>query len=160
MEQMVNSHLKFKDIEFMGYKIKNFSKIYKISRIPDEYFTENHIQTMSLGDNRRLEEISFELYESTNYWDILMCLNKMQSPFELPISSDIIITRAEEQLEKWLEKAKLIPNIDTTNPDAIQKEKEKIVAIEEEKNEKYRNFKYISANSLSQLLKDIENLKN
>ena len=162
-ELMRNKYLKFENIEFQGVNVKNTSLLSKIKKIPEKYLSENYIQTIRIDDNKLLEAISFELYDDTNYWDLLMIINDMKSMYELPKDYDLLYLEAEAEFDKWLNIADLIVNNDydetlTYDENITLRNKIKFDSIIEDlvkNNEKHRILKYIRQYDLSLLLADL-----
>lgn len=50
-----------------------------------------------------LEKISYKLYGTTNYWDILLLINKLDPLFCTPVSDDYIETRTTQMSSKYKE---------------------------------------------------------
>jgi len=157
MKLMKNKYLVFENIEFADSLVKNTTTLNILPDIPNKYFGADYIRNMKVQDDTLLEAISFELYESTDYWDILLVLNGMRSMNELPVNHDIVLNRADRELLKWKEKGKLLSI--KINDEVIKEKYDNILNIEIEKNEKYRYIKYIASDDLAELTSELEKIK-
>lgn len=159
MELMKNKYLIFDDIILKDDNtVKNTTTLNLLPSIPDKYFSNDYILEYKVADDRLLESIAFELYENTNYWDILLILNGMRSMNELPVNHDIVISRADRKLLEWKKKGALLPG--NLTDEVIQNKYENILLLEEELNEKFRYIKYISTDDLSELEADLTSIKS
>jgi len=157
MELMKNKYLIFDDIEFLDTKVKNITTMNLLPDIPEKYFGNDYLLQIKTQDDSLLEAISFNLYESTDYWDILLVLNGMRSMNELPVNYDIVLNRADRKMSLWKKRGKLLPGEFTD--EVIQKKYKEILEEEVEKNEKYRFIKYIASDDMSELTSDLEKIK-
>jgi len=155
---MRNSFLKFDNILFReGIEVKNITLLPKLRRLSEKFSSENYIKLMRLEDNKLLEAISYELYEDTNYWDLLLLLNNMDSMFSLPVDFDLLHSKGEKELEKWVLFASTL-NYNITS-EVKSKKFGEIMKVLVEKNEKHRIFKYVSISDLSLVLSDLNTSK-
>ena len=127
--------VKDQNIEFL---IRDYTNLVSIQEILDKY--KEYIQIYQVLEDERLDTISYKLYGTTDYWDMLVLLNDLKCMTDLPVNYDKVENRARQKHEDW------------TKIFGKQKTKEQIASKYEEfleqeiaNNEKYRNFKYISA---------------
>ena len=158
MHLMKNKYLNFETIDSGIGIVENTTTLGILPAIPEKYFTENYYILKKVENDRLLEALSWEIYENTNYWDILMVLNGMTTMNQLPVNFDVVMIRAERELEGWVKRGNLMYS-HLSNSEIKEKYNE-IEAEQVELNEKYRNIKYISPIDLSELLADLENVKN
>jgi hypothetical protein len=160
MELMRNKYLQFDNIELenFGKQVKNFTLIGTLPNIPEKFFTESYVVEKKIDDNMRLEYLSFEIWGDTSYWDILMALNGMTSMHDLPVDYDTILERTEERLLEWRTKTEHLRK-NNYNILEVESKREEILNEEIENNEKYRNIKYIEMSNLSELLTELDELK-
>ncbi len=158
MKLMKNSYLNFETIDSGIGIVENTTTLGLLPTIPEKYFTEDYYILKKIEDDRLLEAISYEIYENTNYWDLLMVLNGMTTMNQLPVNYDVILLKAEQELSGWLDRANLMYTYLTDE----QKEEKYNVLLDKlvEENEKYRSIRYISPTDLSELLADLDNAKN
>jgi hypothetical protein len=77
-----------------------FSKQIDLYNILNE-FSDNgilmdYVQIYRISDDDKLERISYDIYGTTNYWDLLLQINDKQPLFEMPYSLDTIVDSSEE----------------------------------------------------------------
>lgn len=184
MNLMENKYLKFDTIEFNGEPVRNITNINILPDIPKKFFGDNYQLLFKVSDNQLIENISFELYNSTSYWDILMKLNNIRNVSSLPVHYDRVLFRAEKSLAKWMDAGRLtestnldkqyVDTLDIINngalvtlnkpidsQDEIVKRKYlELLDIEVLKNEDYREIKYLSLSDMAELESSLDILKN
>ena len=141
--------VKDQNIEFL---IRDYTNLVSIQEILDKY--KEYIQIYQVLEDERLDTISYKLYGTTDYWDMLVLLNDLKCMTDLPVNYDKVENRAREKHEDW------------TKIFGKQKTKEQIASKYEEfleqeiaNNEKYRNFKYIDSSVINRFYLDIQNFK-
>lgn len=141
--------IKDKNIEFL---IRDYTNLVSIQEILDKY--KEYIQIYQVLEDERLDTISYKLYGTTDYWDMLVLLNDLKCMTDLPVNYDKVENRARQKHEDW------------TKIFGKQKTKEQIASKYEEfleqeiaNNEKYRNFKYIDSSVINRFYLDIQNFK-
>jgi hypothetical protein len=95
---MTNSQLVFPTEEVGGINIKYFAgdKRTKVADIP-EASDLTFITYIQIIQNQTIESISFDLYGSTKYWDLLVLLNNRDPLFDM-FYSDILITDFSDEI--------------------------------------------------------------
>jgi len=175
MELMKNKYLKFPNILFNNNLVKNITAKNILPDIPEIYKSDDYVRTIKIEDNRLIESISFEIYGSTDYWDLLFSLNDITNFSQLPVDYDHILIRARKELSKWMSQGKMIISrnldeqysellnilnrgivvkLEKSEGDIDEIVKAKYIEILEneiEKNEKNRILKYISIEDMSEL---------
>jgi hypothetical protein len=156
MELMNNSFLNFKDIEFDGVLVKDYTDLSVLPGIPAKYYDSKYLMEYELQDNELIEGVSYNIYGTTNYWDLLIAGNGIKSLSQLPVQYDTVLVRAEERYSTFLMK----PNLTGIVPTTEKKELiyQEILAEEIENNEKFRTLKYIRPEYISELLSDLQKL--
>ena len=141
--------VKDQNIEFL---IRDYTNLVSIQEILDKY--KEYIQIYQVLEDERLDTISYKLYGTTDYWDMLVLLNDLKCMTDLPVNYDKVENRAKQKHEDW------------TKIFGKQKTKEQIASKYEEfleqeiaNNEKYRNFKYIDSSVINRFYLDIQNFK-
>ena len=141
--------VKDQNIEFL---IRDYTNLVSIQEILDKY--KEYIQIYQVLEDERLDTISYKLYGTTDYWDMLVLLNDLKCMTDLPVNYDKVENRARQKHEDW------------TKIFGKQKTKEQIASKYEEfleqeiaNNEKYRNFKYIDTSMINRFHLDIQNFK-
>ena len=132
--------------------IRDYTNLVSIQEILDKY--KEYIQIYQVLEDERLDTISYKLYGTTDYWDMLVLLNDLKCMTDLPVNYDKVENRARQKHEDW------------TKIFEKQKTKEQIASKYEEfleqeiaNNEKYRNFKYIDSSVINRFYLDIQNFK-
>ena len=141
--------VKDQNIEFL---IRDYTNLVSIQEILDKY--KEYIQIYQVLEDERLDTISYKLYGTTDYWDMLVLLNDLKCMTDLPVNYDKVENRARQKHEDW------------TKIFGKQKTKEQIASKYEEfleqeiaNNEKYSNFKYIDSSVINRFYLDIQNFK-
>lgn len=98
---MTNSILTYNKEELDDFIVSDyFSKKIDIYSLLAEFISAgtlaNYVQSYRISDDDKLERISYDIYGSTVYWDLLLQLNDKQPLFEMPYSLDTIIDSSEE----------------------------------------------------------------
>ena len=99
----------------MKNKVMNFDKEELDDFFVSDYFSKNiflsdeieefgeYLQSYKITDNDKLERISFELYGTTDYWDILLLLNSRDPIFGMPYEYDIVSDSSTNFIENFIE---------------------------------------------------------
>lgn len=175
MELMKNKYLKFDSIEFLDVNVRNTTNLCVLPDIPEKYYGDNYIKTYTVDNDRLPESISFELYENTDYWDLLMRFNNITNTSQLPVNYDSVLTRARNALSDWMQAGELITTnslaeqyteviemLDEGIPIVLEKEEGhpdetvkakylEMLAYTDDKNEEFRNIKYLTLSDISEL---------
>lgn len=158
---MKNNILNFdKEVQVVGEYINyDFTDTNFLINIYDLYKGTNFIKKDRIEDDEFLEGFSSNKLENKDYWDIILFLNNMISPENLPKNNDIIFAKAEEEFS---EKQNLLENIiDINLLTDYEKENHFNIILEKlsNENEKYRIISYINEAFLNDMLSEITNLK-
>ena len=142
-------NIKDQNTEFL---FRDYTNLVSIREILDKY--KEYIQIYQVLEDERLDTISYKLYGTTDYWDMLVLLNDLKCMTDLPVNYDKVENRARQKHEDW------------TKIFGKQKTKEQIASKYEEfleqeiaNNERYRNFKYIDTSMINRFHLDIQNFK-
>lgn len=150
MELMKNKYLKFDEIDSGIGIVRNTTVLNLLPDIPAKFFTDDYILLKKIEDDKLIEALSYELYNNTDYWDILLVLNGMTNMNQMPVNYDTILVRVGYKIEKWADRGKLMYSQLTDLQ--IKTKYDEMLLEEINLNETYRNIKYISKNDLSELL--------
>lgn len=63
---------------------------------------QDYIQTYKIQNNDKLERISYELYGTTDYWDILALLNQRDPLFQMPYDYTTLYENASNYLNQYI----------------------------------------------------------
>lgn len=121
------------------YSLSDIFQTNKNTVLSDAFLSDNKdaFYYITLRDNMSLEQVSYTQYKRSDYWDLLMKINQMDSPFCLPKSIECVVNNVEADLEKWSAK---FPNY----PESLLDEKR--IEIEDyytQLNELHRTFRCV-----------------
>lgn len=134
------------------YLVRDYTNRLDISPILEKY--KDKTLKLKLGEDERLEYISYRLYGTTDYWDSILLLNGITSISYLPVGQDKLESRITKSYNEWL-------NIFGKTKTQKQKEEkfEELKEIEIKKNEKYRYIKYIADVHITDFEMDLRDFK-
>lgn len=152
---MTNTILNYNLEELDEFIISDyFSKQIDLYNILQE-FTEagtlsDYVQLYRIQDDDKIERISYDIYGTTDYWDMLVQLNDKQPLFEMPYNLDALINASSEF---WKDYSEMLyfqaPLSDSVLQVLIDAEIEKM----KELNEVYRFMYIIKPTKLQEFLK-------
>ena len=99
--RMNNSYYNFDNIRVNNLLISNITDYVTLQEIPDVFTNNNIILQKTLNDDELIDGVSYQLYETTDYWDILLALNKITNISQLPVNYDVVLKRALEEYTNW-----------------------------------------------------------
>lgn len=146
---MKNSILNFNKRELENLEVSDFfSKDIDILSFLKEYVNDNpgalknmFVNTV-LTDNDKLERISFELFDTADYWDIILMLNYMDPLFSMPYSEDVKDKVSSDYAHKYFYE---VTNLNADDHVLSQDEIDRIAALKEDFKENlddsWNNFK-------------------
>jgi hypothetical protein len=95
----------FENLEILNYSIPNYpdAKLRNIFNTLKLDIDEDFIQTYRIDGVKRLDQISYELYETTNYWWIIALMNDINDIiFDIPVSDEALMEAAKKKtLEEY-----------------------------------------------------------
>jgi len=144
---MKNKYLEFDNMDFIDNKqVKNFTRLSYLPDLPKDFWDNFTFDTYLVDDDEYIEGISWRLYETTDYWDVLMFLNGITNFYDLPKNFNVVVERTMSKVDKWNQ---------FSNKKLSEEEKEKkykeLLDKENEKNERFRHIKYLTPSGLSDL---------
>ena len=103
---MNNTLLIFEKEELDEFIVSNyFSKKTDLYNLLEEFKTSSELSTYfsiyQITDNDKLERISYDIYGTSNYWDLLLSLNDKSPLFDMSYDLDTLSTQAEEFWEYY-----------------------------------------------------------
>ena len=127
----------------------------KIQKIKDVISSMNEawFSYVLVPQNSTLEKISFDLYESKDYWDILLLVNERMPIFDMYCDYDIISEAGETSLKEYENKVyrkKILS-------DVRERLRVKMQENYEAENENLKIIKYIKKNYLYDFINFINN---
>lgn len=139
-----------------GDTFKNFASL---KTLPDEITTDSSLfVTIELGDNEKLEYISLKYYNTMNYWDLLVLINNVKDVTKLPRDMNTLINMVDTALYNHLVYFGIENSI--TNEQYITDKRAEIENDFTIENEKYRTFKIIKPNKITEFLKRLDDYVN
>lgn len=133
------------------FEIDDYTNILDISEILEQY--KGELSEYQVSNDERIEVISFNIYRSSDYWDLLLLINEIKDFRKLPVNQDKLEKRLNEIYSEWL---------DTFGKNKTEAQKlEKHQELEQElflENEKYRIIKYINIDKISEIKAMIKEL--
>lgn len=152
---MTNSILNYELEELDEFIVPDyFSKKIDLYNVLQE-FTDagtlgNYVQAYRIADDDKLERISYDIYSTTSYWDLLLQINDKQPLFEMPYSLDTIIDSSEEY---WHNYSNLLYFQAPLQTEVLQVLIDEEIEKMKEQNEAYRIIYVIKPTKLQEFLK-------
>jgi len=152
---MKNTILKYDKIDGGSFISEDYTSkdMKKILELPELSNTE-WIEYIELYDNQTIEQISFLLYDSADYWDILVIINDMDPLFDMSYEFDILEQLSENKVQKYLADYSGFYKVDT-----YDRLKELVLAKEVEQNEINRQIKIIKPEKLYDFINLVKSVK-
>lgn len=82
--------------DYFSKKIDVYSLFYDT-----EINMNDFVSISTLADDDKLERITFELYGSTDYWDLILMLNDRNPLFDMPYNFDNVTQSVEEYVRYY-----------------------------------------------------------
>lgn len=138
--------LSTQELEINGdiFEIDDYTNMIDISSILNEY--EEEMLEYQVSNDERIEVASYNIYESANYWDMLLIINGIDDWRKLPVNQDKLEARKNDVYNEWLDAFGKFKN--DSQKETKLKELENQLFLE---NEKYRNIKYIKKEKLNEI---------
>lgn len=155
MKQKFLTSLEYVQFPLLGEQLSiiNFTNLIDITPVLDKF--KNDVLTYIVKDDEKIEGISYNLYKTTDYYDMLMILNGMKRMTELPVNIDVVYKKIQEEYNYWL------LNIGENKTDKQKQEKMlQIEQIVKDENEKYRHLKYLKPQIISSFEVEFKNYIN
>lgn len=152
---MTNSILNYNLEELDEFIVPDyFSKKIDLYNILQEFSDAgtlaDYVQTYRIADDDKLERISYDIYSTTSYWDLLLQINDKQPLFEMPYSLDTIIDSSEEY---WHNYSNLLYFQAPLQTEVLQVLIDEEIEKMKEQNEAYRIIYVIKPTKLQEFLK-------
>ena len=132
------------------FELDDYTNLADITDILKEY--EEEMLEYQVSNDERIEVASYNIYESANYWDLLLLINNIRDWRNLPVNQDKLNKKLNEVYTEWLEV------FGKFKPEPVKEEKykelEEAIFLE---NERYRNIRYIKKEKINELKAKIKN---
>lgn len=133
-----NRTFNIKDIEGSGatenYSIEDYSS-FKLNSVYEYVSTcdEDYFDWYQMENDDKIERISYELYGTTEYWDILLLINKKDPLFDMPYNFDTLTSIAEAKVEVYNDYFALNYDLPESHIDYMTGKYEETIVTENEK---------------------------
>lgn len=99
---MKNSIINFEKIEVDDFIVSDyFSKNIYLYSIITENIKKDFFITYRISDNDKIERISFELYGTTDYWDLLLLINDREALCGITYDFETCTANVESYVSKY-----------------------------------------------------------
>lgn len=99
---MKNSILEYDFLESDDYSYRDYtSKDYSKIRTLDEVDSDEFISYYQAADGDKLERISYEIYGSADYWDLILIVNGIDPLFGMPYGFDLIESSINDLIDQY-----------------------------------------------------------
>lgn len=144
----INYDTRTLDGEVTSYQIKDYtSKSYDLTDMLEIYDTK-YIDYYILANNEKIEELSYRLYNSASYWDILLLINFRDPLFGLVYDQDNVISNATNKVTTYVDQA-TVPIIDPYLSQLINEQ----IDINTFENESLRTIKIIRPSMINEFMR-------
>lgn len=126
------------------FEVADYTHNIDISHIIKDYPEEMGVYNVS--NDERIEVISYNIHETSNYWDLLLLINDIKDWRHLPVSQDKLEIRKERAYQEWLDHFGSFKS-----PDKKQEYKAYLDNKFFEENEKYRKIQYINKGVINEI---------
>lgn len=137
----------FKDVNISNYFSKDIN-VYNI--LTDDDNINDYIDTYKMSDDDRLERISYDLYGTTDYWDILMLINERSSLFEMSYNFDVISEDNTSFVDNYFNS--IYSQAPLLNAERIEALSSEYLTDNVSKNETYRYINVVKPSKITQFL--------
>lgn len=121
-----------------------------LQEFADSGILSEYVQMYRISDDDKLERISYDIYGTTDYWDLLLQINDTQPLFGMPYSLDVIIDSANEYWEKYSKDVYFQPPVNSAVISALVNDE---IEVSKERNESIRFIYIIKPTKLQEFLK-------
>jgi len=113
MKNTLLTYEKFSSHNYIAndYTSKDFKNILTLPELQDTTF----IDYVQLDENQTIEQVSYALYGTPDYWDVLILINNRDPLFDMVYSFDIIDDIAGDEVLKYLSNYSGMYRSDTFN---------------------------------------------
>ena len=151
---MQNTLIKFDTKEVDDYIVSDYfsRKINLYSIITDDVKKEYFV-TYQIQDNDKIERISYEIYKTTDYWDLLILINSLDTISDMPYDFDTYTGSTDDFLNPYYNS---IYSNSPLNAQRLQELKDEFYETKRISNEKFRYINVIRPSKMQDFLKLIK----
>jgi len=128
-------------------------KVNNIRNMPELNDT-NYIEYAEMYNNQTIEQISYILYGTPNYWDLLLIINDKNPLFDMSYDFNILQQVAINSVNKYL-----LNYSGKYKSNTVERLTSLLTYEQEAKNEQNRQIKVIKPNMLNSFLNALKNVK-
>lgn len=134
------------------FTVNDFTNLYY--KIDDKYYNNpKYYELYQVGDDEKIEVISYKQYGTPDRWDIILIMNQIHSPLSLPQSYGTVMERAELKYKQW----ELLYG--HSKPSWFKELKLKyFTALANDENERFRNIKIIRKEYMLDFMYDLDDV--
>lgn len=139
------------DSEQVTYEIPNyFSQKIFIADLADTIDDwDDFLDTYRMTDNDKLERVSYELYGTPDYWDIILMVNERNPLFDMPYDFDTLSDETSSFINNYANFIYIDAPLDQERVDALT---EDYVNASLEENEKFRYISVVKPSRISEFI--------
>lgn len=151
---MQNTLIKFDTEEVDDYIVSDYfsRKINLYSIITDDVKKEYFV-TYQIQDNDKIERISYEIYKTTDYWDLLILINSLDTISDMPYDFDTYTGSTDDFLNAY---SNSVYSNSPLNAQRLQELKDEFYETKRISNEKFRYINVIRPSKMQDFLKLIK----
>lgn len=151
---MQNTLIKFEKEEVQDFIVSDyFSRKINLSSIITDDIKKEYFTTYQIDENDKIERISYEIYKSTDYWDLLILINSLDSLSDMPYDFDTYSDSVDKFLSDYSNKVYSNKPLNSTR---LQELKDEFYESTRIKNEKFRYIYVIKPIKMQDFLKMIK----
>lgn len=155
---MKNTLLNFVQTEVPGvdasdtYYIQDYTNLY--FKIDPKYYTDaKYFEYYQVADDELVDYISYKKYDTVQRWDLILIMNNINSPIELPKSYNTVLSKGEMMFNRWNDIYGL------NKPEWYLDLKRKyFISLASTENEKYRVIKLVRKPYMTQFMYELDDI--
>jgi len=149
---MKNTIVKFETEELEEFIVPNyFSKNIHITDLLDTLNIDTYFSYYQMTNNDKLERISYELYGTPDYWDILFLLNKRDPLFDIPFDYDTVYNSSTSFIDTYINY--IYSNAPLSSIKRSTELQEEFLNMFIEQNEIYRVIRVVRPSKIGEFIK-------
>ena len=137
--------------EYRDYTSRDYLIIYDMEELNDDYY----IEYVQIQDNDKIERISYQIYGTADYWDLLILINSRDPLFDMVYSYDMVENSVYSDLDEYdnTNFNSKLSTLTINNEIYLDTLKEGFLNKAIEANEDLRTLKIIKPSKLQEFLK-------
>lgn len=110
---------------------------------------DDYLDTYRMADNDKLERVSYELYGTPDYWDIILMLNERSPLFDMPYDFDTLSDETSSFINTYANFIYIDAPLDQDRVDALTEE---YVNDSLDENETFRYIQVVKPSRISEFI--------